>query len=93
MDEFAQSLERDHLPEWSDQYLDYQNLQDKVDIAAASNHDEATAQHHKAQVESELTPAVLWIASLSDFDIPSLHPQPLLTRTSEIFCHFTDSKI
>lgn len=59
MDEFAQTLERDHFPDWSDQYLDYQSLQDKVETAAASNHDEATAQHRKTQVESEPTPATL----------------------------------
>lgn len=54
MDEFAQSLERDHLPEWSDHYLDYHSFQDKVEAAAASNHDEATAEHHKNLVESEV---------------------------------------
>ena len=55
MDEFSQSLQRDHLPEWSDEYLDYQSLQDKVEQAAASNQDEATVQHHKNEVQCELT--------------------------------------
>ena len=92
MDEFAQSLERDHLPEWSDQYLDYQSLQDKVDTVAASIYDEATSQHHKSQVESELTSATVRIASSADCDNSSWYLQPLLTRISEKFYHFTDSK-
>lgn len=53
MDEFSESLERDRLPEWSDEYLDYQSFQDKVEAAAASNQDEATAEHHKNDVQSE----------------------------------------
>ena len=54
MDEFAESLERDHVPAWSDQYLDYKSLQQKVDTVAAPNLDEDTSQQRRTDVEGEL---------------------------------------
>lgn len=83
MDEFSQSLERDHPPEWSDDYLDYQSLQDKVEAAAASDHDEVTAQHRKDQVQSELAVCHPRFGNLTQhLTIRFVLLQPLLTRTS-----------
>ena len=53
MDEFAESLERDHVPAWSQQYLDYRSLQQIVDTAAAPDLDEDTSQQRKNDVEGQ----------------------------------------
>ena len=95
MDEFAQTFERDHLPEWSDQYLDYQSLQDKVETAVASNNDEETTQYHQNQVESELAYAHInerYMQYVAALTLRLVLLQPLLTRTLEKSSPFTESK-
>lgn len=54
MDEFADSLYRERVSSWSEQYIDYEELQSKVDAAAEPNQDEATCQQRKTEVESML---------------------------------------
>ena len=73
MDEFADSLYRERVSSWSEQYIDYEELQSKVDAAAEPNQDEATCQQRKTEVESMpgshdvVTRAQLLALCLKDF--------------------------
>ncbi|KAL0025314.1 hypothetical protein WJX79_004533 [Trebouxia sp. C0005] len=54
MDEFTDSLYRERVSSWSEQYIDYEKLQSKVDAAAEPNQDEASCQQRRTEVETAL---------------------------------------
>ena len=56
MDEFVQSLHRDQVPEWSQHYLAYEDLQNQVEAAAAGSGNDETADQRQKDVQGRPRP-------------------------------------
>ena len=65
MDEFTDSLYRERVSSWSEQYIDYEQLQSKVDAAAEPSQDEATCQQRRTEVESMPGSPLMWLPDLT----------------------------
>ena len=91
MDEFARSLERDIVPEWSQQYLAYGDLQYKVEAAAAQDQHDASKKQRKEDVESKACSVVLKRCNGPDHNSPVALQQALNGKSGRC-CPFTRSR-